>query len=46
MSISDNTLILLLVLISVSTCGSPDLWDGATEYLMNANKPVNQEIVK
>lgn len=38
MAISDNVLILLLVLISVSTCGNPDVWDGAVTYLMKQER--------
>lgn len=34
---SDNLFVLMIVLLCMSTCGKPDLWDGATNYLMNIN---------
>lgn len=34
MAINDNVLVLLVILLCVSTCGKPDIWDGATNYLI------------
>lgn len=38
MAVSDNTLVLLSVLICVSTCGKPDVWDGAAAYLVKQSE--------
>ena len=35
---SETTFWFLTILLCLSTCGDPDLWDAGTSYLMKENK--------